>query len=645
MDTAVDSLMKPLRFLSTCAWLLVATSVLRAQNTAAPNASELLAKAVLQAAAIVEPAPGTPARTFSATVNIARSSQASLAGRSAQLAFQAPDRLRLATTIERRSLSFGRDGDQLWILAPQKKFGVLGSPEVPRFSTRPDSIDATPLGKVKLPMPREQLVLLPLLLQAELAPTETVDGARCHVLRLTPQPQASEALKLGDARLGLWLREADLLPVRLTYDDGRGFELELHLKDVTLGDPWPAEKWKMPAGEEVHVERVARAHLTRFIPVLMSLLNPKIPSLGPATGERRVAAREGAGRLEIHDGTRVLFLKGSPEEMGRQHGMLLRKQVRSLVDHILYGVGVGSSFDKGVWFFGEIERAQKRLMPFMDSRYLQEMDALALAVNLDREEVRLANFFPELFHCSGFALYGEATQEGRIYHGRILDYLKGVGLEQNATVIVHQPDQGHAWVNISYAGFVGTVTAMNDQHISIGEMGGRGEGNWDGKPMAQLLREVMEKANTLDDAVAILRRGPRTCEYYYVICDGKTRSAVGIAATPDTFEVIQPGTAHPRLPHAVRDAVLMSAGDRYEELAKRVQQAHGKLDAQGARDLMTRPVCMTSNIHSVLFAPDTLEFWVANADGNNVASHCRYTRYDLAELLKPEPSPATAAAR
>ena len=136
---------------------------------------------------------------------------------------------------------------------------------------------------------------------------------------------------------------------------------------------------------------------------------------------------------------------------------------------------------------------------------------------------------------------------------RDLDYMKGVGLEQNAAVIVHQPDQGHAWVNISYAGFIGSVTAMNAKHISIGEMGGRGEGQWDGKPMAQLIREVMEKAGTLD--------------------------------------------------------------------------------ADGTRDLMTRPVCINSNIHSVLFAPDTLDFWVANADSNNPASHTRYTRYNLTALL------------
>ena len=350
----------------------------------------------------------------------------------------------------------------------------------------------------------------------------------------------------------------------------------------------------------------------------------------------RIADRDpqGHGLLCETGGKRILLVAGTPEEMGRQHGILLKKQVRALVDRIVYGVGVGSSFAKGRWFFGEIEEAQGHLNPFIDPRFLREMDALALASGLDKEEIRLANFFPELFHCSGFALAGQATEGGRMYHGRILDYLRGLGLEQNATVMILQPDQGNAWVNVSYAGFVGSVTAMNEKHIAIGEMGGRGEGQWNGKPMAQLVREVMEKASTIEEAIAIMRKGPRTCEYYYVISDGKTGRAAGIAATPTEFEIIRPGETHPRLPHAFKDVVLMSAGDRYETLAQRVREGYGKFNAQSARDLMTRPVAMKSNIHSALFAPDTLDFWVANADGQNVASHTRYTHYNLAALLK-----------
>jgi hypothetical protein len=519
---------------------------------------------------------------------------------------------------------------------PEKKFGLLGSPDVPLFSTNPELKDNSRLGPLSLPIPGDQILLLPLLADVESLPDATVGGTECIVVKATPKPEAATGFKLPRITIQLWARKSDSFPLRIGWRDEKGTDVQVEVIQPEFKEPWPEERWKLNKAAGEKIESVARTHLTRFLSVAMAMMNEKIPTLGPATGERRILATEGNGRLEMIDGTKVLFLKGTPEEMGKQHGTLLKKEISGLVDRILYGAGVGSSFDKGRWFFGEIESAQKRLARFMDERYVREMDAMASAAGLRREEVRLANFFPELFHCSGFALFGKATEGGRMYHGRVLDYLRGLGLEQNAVVMIMQPDRGNAWVNVSYAGFVGSVTAMNEKHVAIGEMGGRGQGRWDGKPMAELLREVMEKANTLDEAVEIMRKGPRTCEYYYVISDAKTKRAVGIAATPDKFETILPGQKHPMLPHGIEDTVLMSAGDRYEELSKRVQSEYGKLDSEKARELMKRPVCMPSNIHCALFEPDTLDFWVANADSQNPAAHTRFTHYNLAELLRPE---------
>ena len=614
--------------------LLFTCLFLPAQDAPKPTAAALFGEALLKLATLIEPPAGPPAPTVSATLKISRADglPKDLLGRELDFAWQAPSRLRLNAEVNGDRYSAGRDGESLWVHAPGKKFGVVGKPGLPRFASEPDLLDDTKLGRWKLPLPREQLLLLPLLCKVEQGADELLDGVACRMLRATPQPQAIEALKIPEGTLHLWIRPADGLPARLGWSDGRKTFVTVDLCDLKLDESSPAVRWQPTASAGDKIETVPLGHLVRFLQTTPSLLDNQISTLGPVTGERKLLASHGAGRLELHDGTKVLFLKGTPEEMGAQHGSLMRAEVRNLVDRVLYGVGVGSSFAKSRWFFSEIEEATGRFGKFVDPRYTREMDAMASAAGVARAEARLANYFPELFHCSGFAVFGAAAP-GRIFHGRVLDYMKGVGLEQNAVVIIHQPEQGHPWANVSYAGFVGSVTAMNARHISLGEMGGRGEGKWDGKPMAQLVREVMEKANTLDEAVDIMRRSPRTCEYYYVIADGKTKRAVGIAATPTTFEVIQPNQAHPQLPHPIKDAVLMSAGDRYEELARRVKAGFGRFDADSARDLMTRPVCMTSNIHSVLFAPDTLDFWVANADSQNVASHTRYTRYNLAKLL------------
>ena len=611
-----------------------------------PAPADVFSEAIEHLADVYAPAKKTAARTFSAKLNVVRSSLKEAQGRTAMFAFQAPDKLRLSAEVEGSQYAVGRDGQEVWMNAPGKNWGIVGKPGLLKFSTNPSSIDTAVLPPFTFPE-RAKIVLLSTLCTFEEKARETVQGRVCRVITATPTDATRRAFTLPAVTVSLAVPEpfgVDDVPLRISVNDGAKLDVVVELVDAKFSEPWAAEQWKLTPLPGQKVEQTAVGHFLRAAQAVVSGLDSNIPTLPPPDGSRELIATEGKGRLEVHDGVRVLFLAGTPEEMGHQHGTLVKKEVRNLVDRILYGVGVGSSIAKGRWFFGEIEEAQARLQKHMDPRYLAEMDAMSDAAGVTREEGRLANYFPELFHCSGFAVLGSATKDSHIYHGRVLDYLKGVGLEQNAVVVVCKPDVGNAWFNVGYCGLVGSVTAMNEKGISMGEMGGRGEGKWDGKPMAQLMREVMEKASTIDEALTILRTSPRTCEYYYVLADAKAKRAVGIKATPEALEVIEAGATHPQLPEAVKDCVLLSAGDRFTELVSRAKAGHGKFDAESARALMTRPVCMTSNIHSVLFAPDTLDVWVANADGQNVASHTHYRKFNLGELLKADPSPSKRTA-
>jgi hypothetical protein len=349
----------------------------------------------------------------------------------------------------------------------------------------------------------------------------------------------------------------------------------------------------------------------------------------------KVADIPGA-RLEIKDGQRTCLLTGTPYEMGKRHGELLKPEIRKVTDSTLYVVGSVHSFLKGSWFINDIRDAWKRLEPHCDKDYLEELKGLSEGAGIAYDEMKIANIFPELFHCSGFAVSGEATVGGKLYHGRVLDYMTEVGLQNAQVDFVTKRAGCQGVVNVGYAGFIGCVSGMNDAQISLGEMGGRGEGNWDGVPMAFLMRQVLEKAKTLDEGRAIFQNAKRTCEYYYVLADGKTRGALGVAAWPEKIEFIKQGEAHPQLPNAFPGCVLLSADERYKLLSKRVKEAFGKLDEQGALDLMKRPVSMGSNLHSVLFVPEDQVYWVAHASckGHQAAATQKYVRHDLKEALK-----------
>ncbi len=358
----------------------------------------------------------------------------------------------------------------------------------------------------------------------------------------------------------------------------------------------------------------------------------------------QTVARCGAGWLELINGYPVLHLKGTHYEMGYQQGALLKDHVKQNLEYVVLEkgtqeVGWGPLKVKPRDVIDGIVRGQRKYVP---QKYHDEMAGLAAASGMSLKDIQAGNFLPELFHCSGFAVMNSATKDGTLYHGRVLDYAIDWKLQEHAVLVVAEPTGGIPFVNVTYAGFVGSVTGMNAKHVSIGEMGGGGLGHWQGVPMAFLVREVLESASDLDAAIAVFRDQPRTCQYFYVIADGKTNRAVGMEASWDTFSVIQAGEAHERLPIPVQDAVLLSAGGRYQELVKRATAGHGQFDADSARHLMDCPVAMKSNLHNALFAPRSTKLWVANAtQDKKPAADQQYHAFQLTELLSRKPDPAS----
>jgi len=386
----------------------------------------------------------------------------------------------------------------------------------------------------------------------------------------------------------------------------------------------------------MQVKRISTVILVAAAALIL-LLPPAILQAAP---HRQLIASEGKGYLETVDGYRVLHLKGSPHEMGFQHGVLLKDAIRDNVGFMLTrgidddirigGMKVTSTMIASVLLGAFEERVPQR--------FVDEMNALAEGADLPAWQVRATNLIPEMMHCSGFALLSKATAEGKLYHGRVLDYGVSIKLQNHAVLTIQEPDGKVPFVNVSYAGFIGSVTGMNLAGISIGEMGGGGVGLWNGVPMSFLVRMVLEDARTLDQAIGVFKDNPRTCEYYYVIADAASDDAVGIKAMPDTLEIVRPGESHPQLPHPVENTILMSADQRYLNLARLVKAGCGTFTEQSAIRLMDAPVAMKSNLHDALMVPEDAVIYVANAhpDGSPAWKQ-KYYRFDIHELMHTRP--------
>lgn len=341
---------------------------------------------------------------------------------------------------------------------------------------------------------------------------------------------------------------------------------------------------------------------------------------------------EGHGLLCRAGGKLVLIVDGTPEQMGGAHGRLLADLIPEVMPRTLGIVAGAYAITKGKWFYDRIDEIYASTSPHTADAHLRECEAMAAAAGIPHRDAISGNFFPELFHCSGVAVRNTASADGRVIHARVLDYMRDVNLQKYSVLQVFLPENKIPWISVGYAGLVGTVTAMNAKGLAIGELGGASHEEWDGVPMTFLMREIVEEAETVEQALEIMKRRPRTCDYYYVISDA-SRNMVGVHANPTTLKVLMPGEQDPQLPPVPVDTVMFSGGARAEALSLRLTEHFGKITPETMIEIIKRPVSMRSNLHNAIFMPETLDLWFADAGRSTPACDEPYLHVNLKEIL------------
>ncbi len=356
-------------------------------------------------------------------------------------------------------------------------------------------------------------------------------------------------------------------------------------------------------------------------------------ALAAGPNDLKIVARDPAGHgLLCRCGPKtILMVSGTPEQMGAAHGTLLRQQVHQMYQRVQTSIRKDAHLD-AAGLLKLTAQIQRRVGPYTPKRFFAECDALSKAAGLTKADGRCLNFFTEQFHCSGVALRGKATIGGQVLHARVLDFTTDAGFQKSACVQVFMPKGRNAWMSLGYAGMIGTVTAMNEKGLAIGEKGNgdAGEGDWDGMSMTLLLRDIMERASSVDEAMQILTNTPRTCDFCYVVSD-KTGAMRAMRLTAKKMIVLKPGQQHAGWPHVPADTVLISMHP--QELSKALQKAYGKIDVPRLIQILKRPVASDSNLHDAIFAPQTLDMWFADAGNNTCACDEPYAHVNLKQLI------------
>ncbi len=353
---------------------------------------------------------------------------------------------------------------------------------------------------------------------------------------------------------------------------------------------------------------------------------------------------------------RVLYLKGSAYERGYQHGKLLQKEIQDNFNYMYKKLLSKYHFEE---LFDE---AYERIRPYLADEFVEEMHGLAHGSRMPLHVIHGIHALPSVTEwggkkhvkevvkmmmngdlsttCSNFMMRASATSDGKMYVVRVLDWgLHRVSkLHEYPLLTVSYPERGIPNVNIGWVGFVGAVSGMNAEGITLGEMGyGDPAGEtMRGKPMVFLLREILNQAKSLKDVRHLISSSKGDMSFIYMFSDGKTGEAEMYVRDKDRFLVFKPGQElkdkDNDLP-AIKDMVY--GGHYPDRMHQCLQENQGKLTPEILmRDVIPK-VAMPSNFQNVIYDPKDLKFWVANAKSREDPAFGQpYTFFDFGKVLR-----------
>jgi hypothetical protein len=265
-----------------------------------------------------------------------------------------------------------------------------------------------------------------------------------------------------------------------------------------------------------------------------------------------------AGRIQ------VLSLQGDANAIGRQHGVLARREsAQGAISHL----AAAPSLLEGITELGPIRRwlalryvdlLYRRLWRTLSPCYRAELRGIAAGAGMPLSAVFRASLLSEVLQllvAAGAGKESDAIARGGCTAALLLDAVSGTGLlhgknqdydaaghwDNSPTLVITRLDGAYAYAKATSAGLLKGNLALNEKGLSIGgHMLFSSRAGRRGLSFTALENEIMRRAASLGEAIDILRRGPRMGCFAFVVGDASADEAAVIECDGHEIAVRSP---------------------------------------------------------------------------------------------------------
>ncbi|MGO4288665.1 C45 family autoproteolytic acyltransferase/hydolase [Chitinophaga sp. RAB17] len=254
-----------------------------------------------------------------------------------------------------------------------------------------------------------------------------------------------------------------------------------------------------------------------------------------------------------------MYVEGAPFERGVINGKLSGELIRRQEDVFVaqFSKMVPSTFYLHFlkYFIGWFNRNLPDHVPeeFKEEIYGESFSASPNYDYIGTNYARLMNYHAAhdighalqgmmLVGCTSFGTWNDQSADSNLIIGRNFDFYMGDDFAADKMVVFYRPEKGHNFMFVSWGGFTGVVSGMNDKGLTVTINAAKTSvPTAAATPVSLVAREILQYAKNIREAWDIAKKRKMFVSESFLIGSAEDNKAVIIEKTPEGMDMYTSG--------------------------------------------------------------------------------------------------------